>query len=616
MTDGTEQDEDNNFADFEIDSPSPKGQNSSVSNLLNISITSPATKLIYNVGDLLDISGLMVSGNYSDGSTKNEAITSENITGFDSTKPVVGEMLTITAGGQTTSYTINVNENTTTVSPSITGYTISDSVISPNNDGIKDTTSIDLLFSEDVKADVDIINSSGVKVRDFYSSAKVKNPDAKVWDGKDNSGAIVADGAYTVKIVITDSNQNSITDTSKIITVDTSIPVVNPSNDDTITSSVYNVSPLDSNNSGTISTVPSGISKSDFEATLTPATGATLDFSNINNPVENGDTVVVTSQSNLAKAVYTVSFDGISWSQGTVVNYTTDGLFLLDSSFFTNNRQFCRMEIYRSLYPIQLNELGIGFFGCGDNRPVIVENMSNTTVIGDYTIWLHDPLTSLGEYYEMHFDGSMWSVIGPGPSTPSSSDSTITSSTYNISSLDAGDSGTISAVPYGTSKLDFESALVKDQNDQTWDDSKIENPVVTGDTLVVTAQDRITKATYTITVNAAPAVQLKITTLPQTISVGNPSGVFTVGSQSTSGISTKVLTTTHVSLSSNSSTGLFSWASSGGSCDSDWTKTGVTISKNTANRSFCYEDSTPGTYTITASADGLSSDTQTVIVNP
>ena len=52
--------------------------------LQSIAITTPATKLSYTVGDALDITGLVVTGSYSDGSTKAEGITAANITGFNS----------------------------------------------------------------------------------------------------------------------------------------------------------------------------------------------------------------------------------------------------------------------------------------------------------------------------------------------------------------------------------------------------------------------------------------------------------------------------------------------------------------------------------------------------
>lgn len=80
-----------------------------VSALESIAITTPATKLSYTVGDSLDISGLIVTGTYSDGSTKTESVTAANITGFNSSAAVTNQVLTITVGEKTTTYTVTVN---------------------------------------------------------------------------------------------------------------------------------------------------------------------------------------------------------------------------------------------------------------------------------------------------------------------------------------------------------------------------------------------------------------------------------------------------------------------------------------------------------------------------
>ncbi|OGI57376.1 hypothetical protein A2640_02145 [Candidatus Nomurabacteria bacterium RIFCSPHIGHO2_01_FULL_36_23] len=77
--------------------------------LSNIAITNPADKTEYIVGDTLNITGLVVTGTYSDNSTNIETITEENISDFDSTFPAVGQILTITVGEQTATYTININ---------------------------------------------------------------------------------------------------------------------------------------------------------------------------------------------------------------------------------------------------------------------------------------------------------------------------------------------------------------------------------------------------------------------------------------------------------------------------------------------------------------------------
>ena len=110
--------------------------------------------------------------------------------------------------------------------------------------------------------------------------------------------------------------------------------------------------------------------------------------------------------------------------------------------------------------------------------------------------------------------------------------------------------------------------------------------------------------------------QLKIITSPQTVSANTPSQIITVESQDNTGALLKVSATTYVDLSSSSTTGMFATASaSDNSCGTDWTKTSVTISKGDANKSFCYEDSTIGTPTITVSSDGFSSDSQIEMIN-
>ncbi|MDI3537770.1 MAG: hypothetical protein PWR12_583 [Eubacteriaceae bacterium] len=77
--------------------------------LQSIAITSPANKLTYQLGESLDISGLVVTGTYSDGSTKTESITTANISGFDSSTAGT-KTLTITVGGKTATYTIRVQD--------------------------------------------------------------------------------------------------------------------------------------------------------------------------------------------------------------------------------------------------------------------------------------------------------------------------------------------------------------------------------------------------------------------------------------------------------------------------------------------------------------------------
>ena len=76
--------------------------------LQSIAITTSASKLSYNIGDNLDISGLVVTGTYSDGSTKIEPITAENITGFNSAVAATDQVLTITVKDNTVTYKVQI----------------------------------------------------------------------------------------------------------------------------------------------------------------------------------------------------------------------------------------------------------------------------------------------------------------------------------------------------------------------------------------------------------------------------------------------------------------------------------------------------------------------------
>ncbi len=66
--------------------------------LERIEITKPATKLSYAVGESLDITGIEVTGIYSDGRIQIEPITAADVTGFDSSVPIDSQVLTVTYG--------------------------------------------------------------------------------------------------------------------------------------------------------------------------------------------------------------------------------------------------------------------------------------------------------------------------------------------------------------------------------------------------------------------------------------------------------------------------------------------------------------------------------------
>jgi DNA-binding protein YbaB len=76
--------------------------------LESIAVTTPPTKTVYAKGEALDISGLVVTGTYSDESTKIETVTTANITGYNP-NTLGSQTLTVTINGKTTTFNVTVN---------------------------------------------------------------------------------------------------------------------------------------------------------------------------------------------------------------------------------------------------------------------------------------------------------------------------------------------------------------------------------------------------------------------------------------------------------------------------------------------------------------------------
>ena len=76
--------------------------------LSGIAITTEPTKTTYKVGEAIDLTGLVVTGTYSDGSSQAEAVTTANISGFDSSVVAGSQLVTVTVGGQTATFTVAI----------------------------------------------------------------------------------------------------------------------------------------------------------------------------------------------------------------------------------------------------------------------------------------------------------------------------------------------------------------------------------------------------------------------------------------------------------------------------------------------------------------------------
>lgn len=109
--------------------------------------------------------------------------------------------------------------------PTLEIYTISNSTIYPGataESGFATTTTVDIKFSEEVKASIKILSANGTKVRLLYpssgsSSSLVTDPKPKIWDGTDDSGAFVSNGTYTILISATSTTSLTMTESKTIV---------------------------------------------------------------------------------------------------------------------------------------------------------------------------------------------------------------------------------------------------------------------------------------------------------------------------------------------------------------------------------------------------------------
>jgi len=76
--------------------------------IVPIEVSVPPKKTIYTVGQSLNLTGIVVTGTFEGGMKAPIAITGENISGFDSSTPVEGQDVTVTVGGKTATFKVDI----------------------------------------------------------------------------------------------------------------------------------------------------------------------------------------------------------------------------------------------------------------------------------------------------------------------------------------------------------------------------------------------------------------------------------------------------------------------------------------------------------------------------
>jgi flagellar hook assembly protein FlgD len=85
-------------------------------------------------------------------------------------------------------------------SSSVTGLYLSETIFSPNNDGIKDTVSLNYYVHEPVHLAFSIVDERGVLIKTLPKEHAVAGEAVVTWDGRDEQGEIVPDGIYLFKL--------------------------------------------------------------------------------------------------------------------------------------------------------------------------------------------------------------------------------------------------------------------------------------------------------------------------------------------------------------------------------------------------------------------------------
>ncbi len=123
------------------------------------------------------------------------------------------------------------------IPPSITSVIISNETISPNDDGVKDSTTVDLTFSEIVAASkVQIVSETGTAVHE--STMTDTDSLTLEWSGRNDLHNTVEDGGYVINVTIIDYSSNTTNEDVATITIDNTAPVITLIGSSTITLNV------------------------------------------------------------------------------------------------------------------------------------------------------------------------------------------------------------------------------------------------------------------------------------------------------------------------------------------------------------------------------------------
>ncbi len=234
------------------------------------------------------------------------------------------------------------------------------------------------------------------------------------------------------------------------------VPIFEKNSDNaTVTSAIYTV--LESGGVETISYVPDGTELSVFLANLTKGDDAqTWNTDSLHDPVQDGDTLVVTAQDGTTILTYTVHL-----AYAVSAGPADHGSSSADKSLAAPGDTVALTATSDSGYHFKEWQISPAMSVVNDQFTMPAEAVTVTPVFEQ--------------------DSTIAAVVSP---------------VYMI--FETGGAGEISGIPEGTSAADFLANIEKEHAAQTWNTDSLHDPVLEGDTLIVTAEDGITTLTYTV----------------------------------------------------------------------------------------------------------------------
>jgi flagellar hook assembly protein FlgD len=222
---------------------------------------------------------------------------------------------------------------------------------SPNSDSIQDTTRVTTASSfDDTIWTLDILDPGNTIIR---SSTSQGNGFSFTWDGKDSTGAVVPDAAYTLRLSIIDGEASAISSITAIVDdTSPSADIPSPTEGQTVSNVYQNAN----------ASVPVIVSAADanfasWVIDYSPTGGSWSQLSNGSSPVSNSTVWTWNSLNNL-NGTYTFRLraNDRAGNQVTILRNVINGNFSVSQNVLQLSAATAQTVSYTSIVPFSLTE--------------------------------------------------------------------------------------------------------------------------------------------------------------------------------------------------------------------------------------------------------------------